>query len=140
MSYLEVGKMAKKKIFVSFDYDRDKHYKRLLEAWDANNNFDFKFSDQSITEPINSSNASVIKAGITKKLSSSTHLLVLVGQFTYTSEWVCWEIDKAKELGLKIIGVKINNSYISPSPLLNCGAKWARSFNQESILSALEVV
>ena len=25
--------MAKKKVFVSFDYENDKHYKFLLEAW-----------------------------------------------------------------------------------------------------------
>jgi hypothetical protein len=26
--------MAKKKVFVSFDYDNDKRYKALLKAWD----------------------------------------------------------------------------------------------------------
>ena len=35
--------MAKKKVFVSFDFDHDKHYKYLLEAWDANPDFDFVF-------------------------------------------------------------------------------------------------
>ncbi|CAC9487784.1 hypothetical protein, partial [uncultured Gammaproteobacteria bacterium] len=28
--------MAKKKVFVSFDWDNDKNYKFLLQAWDAN--------------------------------------------------------------------------------------------------------
>ena len=42
--------MAKKKVFVSFDYDNDKHYKFLLEAWDSNPNFDFYFSDLSSAE------------------------------------------------------------------------------------------
>jgi hypothetical protein len=37
--------MAKKRVFVSFDYENDKHYKFLLEAWDANKNFDFLFAD-----------------------------------------------------------------------------------------------
>jgi hypothetical protein len=26
--------MAKKKVFISYDYDNDKHYKNLLLAWD----------------------------------------------------------------------------------------------------------
>jgi cytochrome oxidase Cu insertion factor (SCO1/SenC/PrrC family) len=42
--------MAKKKVFVSFDYDNDKRYKALLKAWDANPNFDFYFSDLSSDE------------------------------------------------------------------------------------------
>ncbi len=33
----------KKKVFVSFDYDNDKQYKFLLQAWDANPNFNFVF-------------------------------------------------------------------------------------------------
>ncbi|CEO35445.1 Uncharacterised protein [[Clostridium] sordellii] len=37
--------MANKKIFVSFEYENDKHYKFLLQAWDKNPNFDFEFSD-----------------------------------------------------------------------------------------------
>jgi cytochrome oxidase Cu insertion factor (SCO1/SenC/PrrC family) len=44
--------MAKKKVFVSFDYDNDKRYKALLKAWDANPNFDFYFSDLSSDETL----------------------------------------------------------------------------------------
>lgn len=53
--------MAKKKIFISYDYDNDKKSKNLLKAWDANENFDFSFSDQSADVSINSTNASTIK-------------------------------------------------------------------------------
>jgi hypothetical protein len=40
--------MAKKKVFVSFDYDNDKRYKTLLKAWDANPNFDTSFPSSSL--------------------------------------------------------------------------------------------
>ena len=40
--------MAKKKVFVSFDYENDKHYKFLLEAWDANPKFDLTCPPQSV--------------------------------------------------------------------------------------------
>ena len=46
--------MAKKTIFVSFDYKNDKHYKLLLQAWNSHPDFEFNFNDQSITSPINS--------------------------------------------------------------------------------------
>lgn len=58
--------MAKKKVFVSFDYENDRHYKALLTAWDANQNFDFYFSDLSSTE-INSWSVSVVKQVLSKK-------------------------------------------------------------------------
>ena len=71
--------MAKKKVFVSFDYEKDKHYKFLLSAWSANPNFDFSFSDYSSGE-INSNNIPVIKAGLTRKINEATHVLVIVGE------------------------------------------------------------
>ena len=33
--------------FVSFDYDNDRQYKYLLEAWNKNPNFNFTFLDRS---------------------------------------------------------------------------------------------
>ena len=39
--------MAKRKIFISYDYDNDRNYKNMLLAWDKNQEFDFGFSDQS---------------------------------------------------------------------------------------------
>ena len=52
--------MAKKKVFVSFDYEKDKHYKFMLQAWDANPEFDFYFSDLSADE-IKSKSVPVVK-------------------------------------------------------------------------------
>ena len=126
-----------KKVFVSFDYDRDRQYKNLLSAWDANQGFDFEFDDKSVTVPINSSSAAVIKAGITLKLVQAECLLAIVGRYTYVSEWVGWEIDKAKELGLGLIGVKVDQTFTSPTQLLGSEARWARSFNQPAIVEAV---
>ena len=59
--------MRKKQVFVSFDYDHDRQYKYLLEAWDANPEFDFVFKDETPGE-INTNDIGRIKAGITKKI------------------------------------------------------------------------
>ena len=69
--------MAKKKVFVSFDWDNDKRYKFLLQAWDANPNFEFSFSDCSSTE-INSWDIPTVRAALTRKINAATHTLVLV--------------------------------------------------------------
>ena len=55
--------------------------------------------------PINSENASVIKANITKRLKESDVVLAIAGVSASYSEWMQWEMDKALELGLKIVGV-----------------------------------
>lgn len=39
--------MANHAVFISYDHSEDVHYKRLLEAWDANSNFDFQFENHS---------------------------------------------------------------------------------------------
>ena len=56
--------MAKKKVFVSFDYEKDKQYYYLLKAWDANSNFEFSFSDYTSRE-IQSDSIPVVKANLT---------------------------------------------------------------------------
>lgn len=70
-------------------------------------------------------------------MQKASHLLVIVGAKSYTSSWIEWEINKAKELGLKIAAVKINNAYSSPASLLGCGTSWATSFTKDKIIEAL---
>lgn len=139
--------MAKKRIFVSFDYEHNKRYKFLLEAWDANKEFDFSFRDFSSSE-IKSSDISRVKAGLTRKINQATMTLVIVGAHTNSlhpdrikigyRNWQTFEIVKSKEAKNKIIAVKINKSYKSPSELLNCGTCWAMTFTQISIMKALK--
>lgn len=137
--------MIKRKVFVSFDWEKDKHYKFLLNAWDENPEFEFAFWDYSSKE-IKSDNISVVKAALTKKIHTATHTLVLIGEdankihpdaldIGYTN-WQNFEIAKSKGV-TKLIGVKLNNSNASPKEILNSGASWARSFNQDNILKAL---
>lgn len=129
--------MAKKKVFVSFDYSNDRAYKNLLAAWDANTDFEFTFTDMSVAVAVNSTDAAAIKRVISGKLGGATHCLVLVGKDTHKSSWVAWEIEKACELKVKMVGVKIDKSYVSPSNLVGCGAAWAMSFTQDAVIKAL---
>ena len=139
--------MAKKKVFVSFDYENDKHYKFLLQAWDANPNFDFSFSDLSSQE-INSWSISRIKAALTAKINQATYTLVIVGaeankkhkdsyEIGYKN-WLNFEVARSKQNGNKLVGVKINSNYSSPEELLGSGASWANSFSESAILNALK--
>ena len=138
--------MAKKKVFVSFDYDNDKHYKALLKAWDANPNFDFYFSDLSSTE-INSWSVPVVKQVLSKKINEANYTVVLVGKEANKKHsdhkeigfknWLNYEVAKSKEHKNKLVAVKLSSTNTSPDELLGSGAKWAMSFKQESIIKAL---
>ena len=129
--------MAVKRVFISFDYDNDLAYKNLLLAWDKNKDFDFRFYDASLRTPINSTDASYIKSRIKPRIKEATHLLCIVGKHSHKSSWIDWEIEVGIEERKKLIGVKLDRSYTSPSRILNAQAKWAMSFTFESIKSAI---
>lgn len=131
--------MAKAKVFVSYDHSEDAHYKRLLQAWDANPDFDFEFDSRGPDVAINSSDAATIKAALTAKMKTATHLLVLVGEKAHASDWIKWEIDRAKQsdIRLKLAAVKLAKANTAPAGLLNAGTSWATSFERDRIVDAL---
>lgn len=128
----------KKKVFVSYDYDNDKHYKNLLLAWDGNKLFDFSIHDHSADISINSTNAGAIKSVLSRYINEATYFLVIVGAKTYKSAWVKWEIEKAIELKKRIVAVKTDRENTSPDALLGVGATWAMSFTYEAISKAID--
>src|SRR5260221_10178719 len=119
--------MAKPKVFISYDHSEDAHYKRLLQAWDANPEFDFAFDSRGPDVAIDSRDAGVIKAALTTKMKEATHLLVLVGAKSARSSWIAWEIDRAKQsdVHLKLAAVKLGKDNPTPAGLLNVGTSWA---------------
>lgn len=127
-----------KKVFISYDYDNDKHYKNLLLAWDKNNDFDFSMEDHSADVSIDSTDAAVIKRAISRKINSATYFLCIIGEKTYKSDWVKWEINKAVELNKKIVAVKTDPTNTSPNEILGIGASWAMSFTFDSIKKAID--
>lgn len=131
--------MAKKKVFVSYDHSEDVHYKRLLQAWDANSSFDFDFDTRGPDVPIDSEEASTIKGSLTTMMKAADYLLVIVGEKTHTSKWVSWEIERAKEddVKLKLAAVRIESNNKTPAGLLGVGTPWAEGFTLENIEAAL---
>ena len=133
--------MAKKKVFVSYDHSEDVLYKQLLQAWDANPAFDFEFDSRGPDVAIDSADGAVVKAALTTRMKTATHLLVLVGAKTSTSKWIAWEIDRAKQsdIRLKLAAVKLAQTNVSPTGLIGCGTSWATSFERDRIVEALNL-
>lgn len=132
--------MVKPKVFVSYDHSEDVNYKRLLQAWDANSDFDFEFDSRGPDVRIDSDKAPVVMAALTRCMKTATHLLVLVGAKSYTSKWMAWEIERAKkpDLALRLAAVKLNKENITPPGLLGVGTAWATSFTRDRIVQALK--
>lgn len=131
--------MAKHKVFVSYDHDNDNRYKNLLLAWDANPDFEFEIDSVGPDVAIDSKDAGRVKAALTAKMKSATHLLVLVGSETADSKWVDWEIDRAtdSDVKLRLAAVKLARDNTSPDGLIGMGTSWATSFERDRIIDAL---
>ena len=139
----------KKQVFVSFDWDNDKRYKFLLEAWDANPGFEFVFSDATPNE-INSDNIGRIKAGLTAKINSATHTLVIIGEEANKlhkdyeligfRNWINYEIYKSIESGNRIAGVKLHPTNSLPEEFIGQGASIANGFHEDDIIEVLNQV
>jgi len=74
---------------------------------------------------------------ISRYIGEATYFLVIIGAKSYKSQWVGWEIEKAIDLGKRIIAVKIDREYQTPSSLYNLGTSWAMSFSYNSITTAI---
>jgi hypothetical protein len=133
-------------IFVSFDFENDRYYKYLLEAWNANPNFEFVFADGTPRE-INSNVVHRVKAALTKKIIAATHTLVIVGKYANAPHpdrnligfrnWINFEIYQSRLYGNRIAAIKLDREFESPEWLLASGATWAMSFTEPAIIKAL---
>lgn len=138
--------MAKPKIFVSFDFENDRHYKYTLNMWNANSSFEFTCNDKSPSE-IQSWNIPTIKSVLARKINEATHVVVIVGKEANKlhkdrvsigyRNWQNFEVAKAKLFRKKIIAVQLNSSYEYPEELKNCGATRVYSFNHAEIVKAV---
>lgn len=138
--------MAKKNVYVCFDYELDKRYKFLMEAWNANSDFEFTFNDHSPRE-IQSDDISVIKACLTKKIKEAKYTIVLAGRDANKrhldshmigyKNWQNFEVARSVENGNVLVVVKLPDYSEAPEECYNKGAVWVGAFNQEDIIKGL---
>lgn len=125
--------MAKKKVFVGYDYNHDKAAKDRLLGWDANKEFDFSSYDQSFGVAVDSPGAAAIKEDLAARIGAASYFLYIVGKESYRSGWVAWEVRKAVELKKKLVAVKTDSIYNSPCVLQGAEASWSMVFNKQVI-------
>lgn len=124
------------KIFISHSWSYSSDLTDLQNLLNYRGYFNVEFTEASKDIPINSTNATYIKARLTAKISTSDVVLALAGIYASLSEWMPWELDKAKSLNVPIIGIiprgqeRISQEVYSRSVV---DLKW----NTESIVEAI---
>jgi Thoeris protein ThsB, TIR-like domain len=123
-------------IFISHSWQNSKALENLRTLLNDRNYFNVEFEEVSKDEPINSENATYIKKRLSEKIENSNIVLGLAGMYANYSNWMEWELDKAIEKGIPIVGVlpwgqeRISSTVSSRSKE---DVKW----NTESIITAI---
>ena len=96
--------------FVGFS-STDIRYYRLIQAWKANKNIDFNFTDCQLHSDINSVNETYIKQKCWERINMAGKYVLLIGQDTKSKhKYVRWEAEVAIEKECTIIGVNLDGS------------------------------
>ena len=123
-----------KRVFISFHME-DEAQVELLRQQAKDDRFDIEFVDYSIKEPFDEK----WKTRCTERIRQSSVFICMIGPETYQRDAVLWEINKAYELGKKVIGVRIyrDQNHKIPQPLLDNNAK-ITNWNLADIASELK--
>lgn len=85
--------MAKKRVFISFDYDHDEGAKIMLAGQAKHPDSPFDFTDASIKEPLTGD----WQAKVRRRMDNIDLVIVLCGESTHTARGVAAELAIAKE-------------------------------------------
>lgn len=96
-------------VFLSFDAE-DKDMVSLFRGQAKNENNDLEFSDYSVKEPFNSTNADYIKSQIRNLIDKVSVCVCLIGYKTSKSQWVDWEIRESAKRSKGLVGVRLHKS------------------------------
>ena len=107
--------MAKKRAFISFDYDNDVKYRDFLIGQAKNPLSPIEISDWSLRYAFDMK----WKTQCRERIKQTAIVIQLVGRSTYRASGAVWEVQCAKEEGIPVFGVYIDkyNKGIIPSSL-----------------------
>lgn len=109
------GYTGQRNVFISFSMS-DKTQVHFLRAQAKDEKNELKFKDYSAKEKFDSK----WKTQMENKMKLCSTTVCMIGEDTHKREAVQWELNKAYELGHKVIGVKIyrDENHKIPEPLV----------------------
>ena len=123
-------------IFISHSWQNSDALESLRRLLNDRGYFNVEFEEVSKDEPINSINASYIKTRLAEKIRNSDVVLGLAGMYASHSDWMEWELDKALDLNIPIVGV-VPRGQERISTTVSSRSKVDVRWNTESIVAAI---
>lgn len=129
--------MAKEyKIFISHSWQYSDTLEALRKLINARGYFSATYEESTKENPINSEDESYVKRRLAQKIGNSDIILALAGIYASHSSWMQWELDKAIELGIPIVGV-IPRGQEKISTIVSSRSIVDVRWNTESIIAAI---
>lgn len=137
----------RKKVVCSFDYENDRRYYNLLEAWNSNKAIDFYINDCTPSE-IQTNSIEVIKNVLSRKIGDANYMIAIIGKHSDDlhpdhnkigyDNWQSYEIEKNYEKGNGLVVVKLDTSYKVPEVCLGKRVEFVDGFCENKIKEALD--
>lgn len=124
------------RVFISHSWSHVDDLNRLRSLLEARGYFHVEFTDAPPMNPINSVNSNYIRQRLSEKIASSDVVLGIAGIYASYSDWMTWELDKAIENSIPIVGV-VPWGQINISRVVSSRAKEIVKWNTESIVGAI---
>lgn len=124
------------KIFISHSWQYSDTLEELRNLINERSHFSATYEESTKDTPIDSENESYVKTRLAQKIGNSDIVLALAGVYASHSSWMEWELDKAIDLGIPIVGViprgqERISTIVSSRSIVN--VRW----NTESIIAAI---
>jgi hypothetical protein len=123
-------------VFISHSWSHIDDLKNLKNLLEQRGYFKVEIEEATPEEPINSKNATYIKQRLKQKIEHSDIILGIAGVYASYSDWMAWELDKAIELDVPIVGV-IPRGQERISITVSSRSKENVRWNTESIVEAI---
>ena len=113
-----------RRIFISCQYDDQMKAKGFnLLRW--NKNVPVDFVGRHLLDPVDSTNWDYISRKIREQLTGTSVTVVLIGEKTWQSDAVAYEIEQSlkKDTPNGVLGIRLHHGVQVPDALLECGAE-----------------
>jgi len=101
--------MAKRRIFISFDHDDTSKVNGFIGLRNIIDNFEFY--NHKLDREVQSNNDDYVKYVIRERyIKPASVCVVLIGNNTWLSDWVAWEIEECLEQKMGILGINLKDT------------------------------
>lgn len=123
-------------VFISHSWSHVDDLINLRNLLQSRGYFNVNFTEVPPMHPINSINSYYVKQKLSERIESSDVVLGIAGIYASHSDWMEWELDKASQKGIPIIGVAPRGQ-IYTSKVVSDRADEIVRWNTESIVDAI---